>query len=309
MPASILVALSQSATPAGAQILASAPRGWQRYAIRPGDTLWDLAQRYHTSTSLVAKHNRLAGHGHFLRVGQVIEVPAASAGSRTPGSRRPPAPAITRTTYIVRAGDTLSAIGERRKVSLPALLKANRLASPHRIFPGQRLVIPVSGRARTPAPTRTRPAPYPTVIKSTPAANRAQLARASVPSRLQTKALIFATAKRHGVDPRLALAIGWQESGWNQRAVSSSNAIGTMQIMPTSGVWASGLVGRRLNILAARDNVTAGVAMLRALNRSAKNLDQVIAAYYQGLTSVRTRGMYRDTVAYVASVKALMKRM
>ena len=76
--------------------------------------------------------------------------------------------------------------------------------------------------------------------------------------------MIRRTALRHGVDPTLALAIGWQESGWNQQAVSVANAIGAMQVIPSSGDWASQLAGRRLDLLDAQDNVTAGVVILRA---------------------------------------------
>ena len=75
--------------------------------------------------------------------------------------------------------------------------------------------------------------------------------------------MIIDTARRHGVDPRLALAVSWQESGWNQRQVSVANAIGAMQVIPSSGEWASQMAGRRLNLLKTQDNITAGVVILR----------------------------------------------
>jgi hypothetical protein len=50
-----------------------------------------------------------------------------------------------------------------------------------------------------------------------------------------------------------------------------------------------------------------GVALLRMLTRAAP-LGQAIAGYYQGLSSVRTRGMYRDTRQYVASVLSLRRQ-
>jgi soluble lytic murein transglycosylase-like protein len=120
---------------------------------------------------------------------------------------------------------------------------------------------------------------------------------------------VVATARRHGVDPRLALAVAWQESGWDQRQVSVANAIGVMQVIPSSGQWASDMVGRRLDLLSTRDNITAGVVILRSLTRSAPTLDQAIAGYYQGLGSVQQNGMYADTKAYTASVKAVLARM
>ena len=66
---------------------------------------------------------------------------------------------------------------------------------------------------------------------------------------------------------------------------------------------------RRLDLLDTRDNITCGVALLRSLNRSARTQDEVIAAYYQGLTSVRERGYYDDTRLYVRQVRATMARL
>lgn len=81
-----------------------------------------------------------------------------------------------------------------------------------------------------------------------------------------------------------------------------------MQVIPSSGEWASELVGRKLNLLDPYDNATAGVAIIRALVSTSKTLDLAIAGYYQGQYSVSKHGMYADTKQYVASVKALMKQ-
>jgi soluble lytic murein transglycosylase-like protein len=45
---------------------------------------------------------------------------------------------------------------------------------------------------------------------------------------------IVAQAQAAGVDPNLALAIAQNESGFNQSAISSTGAIGVMQLMPTT---------------------------------------------------------------------------
>ena len=42
--------------------------------------------------------------------------------------------------------------------------------------------------------------------------------------------------------------------------------------------------------------------IIRALQASADSREQAIAGYYQGLYSVRTKGMYEDTKRYVANV-------
>ena len=139
--------------------------------------------------------------------------------------------------------------------------------------------------------------------------HREYLAAAPAPRRDEIKKLIVSTSKRHGVDPTLMLALSYQESGWNQRAVSVANAVGVMQVIPSGGQWASSLVGRRLDLLRTQDNITAGVVMLRALARATDRTEHQVAAYYQGLGALQKHGMYRDTKAYVKNVLALRKTM
>jgi LysM repeat protein len=268
------------------------------YRVRGGDTLSAIATRTRTPLATVFALNRLTARS-VIHPGQVLRVLGTAP-------RRAGAPATR--VYAVRSGDTLSSIAGRAQTTLPTLLKLNHLSATAVIIPGQRLRIPARSAVATSANTfagRT----YPPAIVAAANRNRAALARAHVPTRAQTRAMIVATARRHGLDPRLALAIGWQESGWNQRQVSVANAIGVMQVIPSSGQWASEMAGRRLNLLDTQDNITAGVVILRSLTRSATTLDAAIAGYYQGLGSVVANGMYADTKGYVAAVKAHLARM
>jgi LysM repeat protein len=269
------------------------------YKVRSGDTLSTIATRTKTPLGTIYKLNRLNSRS-VIHPGQSIKVKGtakASSGAKAGA-----------TAYTVRSGDTLSGIAARKGVSLAALLKANGLSSRSVIYPGKKLRVP-GGATKTSTNNTFAGRSYPQATVSSANRNRAALASASVPSRSQTRAMIVATARRHGVDPRLALAVAWQESGWNQRQVSVANAIGVMQVIPSSGQWASDMVGRRLNLMNTQDNITAGVAILRSLQRSAKNTDQAIAGYYQGLYSVQKNGMYADTKSYVAAVKAHRSRM
>ena len=127
-------------------------------------------------------------------------------------------------------------------------------------------------------------------------------------SRSKVRHTIAAKARRHGVDPHLALAIAWQESGWQQRRVSSAGALGAMQIMPGTGRWMSQVLGRRLNTRDLYHNASAGVGLIRLLRTEARPRIAV-AGYYQGLTGVRRHGMYPSTKLYVADVLALKKRI
>lgn len=276
----------------------SAGRTDGRYAVRPGDTLGGIAQRYGIGTRRLAAANRLAVNG-TLRIGQRLSIPGGQATTRrTVKTSRTSAAGSNRITYVVRSGDTVSGIAAKHGISQTMLIKINNLRSTT-IRAGQRLRVPGSAAAAT----------SPSGLGPTARANLAYLRSRPAPSRTKARAMIIATARRHGVDPRLALAIGWQESGWNQRNVSHKNAIGIMQCLPSTGQWMSGIVGRRLNLLEAGDNITCGVALLRTLGRTATSETEVIAGYYQGLASVRSRGMYQDTKQYVANVLYHKKRM
>ena len=121
---------------------------------------------------------------------------------------------------------------------------------------------------------------------------------------------VHSVAALHGVSPSLAAAVAWQESGFNNNMVSSANARGVMQVMP--GTWTyvqDNLADRPLDPSSATDNVHAGVLYLkRLLNDTGGDESAAIAGYYQGLSSVRSRGMYADTHRYVANVQALRNR-
>ncbi|GAA4356214.1 LysM peptidoglycan-binding domain-containing protein [Angustibacter luteus] len=275
------------------------------YLVRSGDTVSDIAHRLKVSPGTLLRLNHLDARGRIY-VGQHLKVPASALRAQTK-AKAARAAALRYTTYRVRSGDTLSAVAVRSRTSLATVLKLNHLHLSSVIHPGQALRVPRHAAARTSHNTfagRT----YSSAVVRAADANRHKLASRAVPGKEATKRMIVRTAKRYGVNPALALAVAWQESGWNQRQVSVANAIGTMQVIPSSGRWAGELVGRRLNLLNTQDNITAGVVILRALNHSAKTPDAAIAGYYQGLGSVQKNGMFADTKRYVASIKVLVKR-
>ncbi|GAA2033637.1 transglycosylase SLT domain-containing protein [Pseudokineococcus marinus] len=149
---------------------------------------------------------------------------------------------------------------------------------------------------------------YPGSTTQAATANRDALLARPVPGRDEMRRMVRDTALRWGVDPALAQAVAFQESGFNMRAVSPANAVGVMQVIPSSGRWAADLSGQDIDLLDPQDNVTAGVVILRSLVRSAPDQASAIGGYYQGLASVRSRGMYADTRRYVASVQTLMRQ-
>ncbi len=305
---------------------AAAPAGGATYTVKPGDTLGAIAARHNVGLADVFSWNNLNMRS-VIYPGQKIKVGAGGAAptpaaAPVPGglasTSAPAAPAAPASgSYTVKAGDTLSAIASRHGVKLSELLSANRLGMTSVIYPGNKLAIPgANGQPAAPQPaasvTPLVPSSflgfsYPAAVVSSANENKALLNASPVPSRAEMRNIVADTARRMGVEPSLALAFAHQESGFDQRAVSPANAIGTMQVIPTSGQWASDLVGRKLNLLDPYDNATAGVAIIRQLLATSKDRDTAIAGYYQGQYSVSKYGMYDDTKAYVAAIKAHQK--
>jgi LysM repeat protein len=276
-----------------------------------GDTLGAIAARHGVPLSSIFSWNNLNGSS-IIYPGQKIKVSGGSA----PAAPSAPAPAPAATpvagtgTYTIKAGDTLSSIASRHNVSLSALMSVNTVSATTVIYPGQKLTIPgttslqPAGETKPLVPSSFLGFTYPPAVVSSANENKALLNASPVPSRDEMKTIVADTARRMGVSPSLALAFAEQESGFDQRAVSPANAIGTMQVIPSSGQWASDLVGRKLNLLDPYDNATAGVAIIRALIATSTDLDNAIAGYYQGQYSVSKYGMYDDTKRYVESIKA-----
>ncbi|MCC9175079.1 lytic transglycosylase domain-containing protein [Arthrobacter sp. zg-Y179] len=285
------------------------------YTVVSGDTLSAIAGKHGVSLSSVLAANGLTLTS-VIYPGQSIRIdgqaPAAAPAAPTAPTGAAPG---TGGTYTVAAGDTLSAIAAKHGVSLSGIMASNGLSQTSVIRPGQKITVDgstVSVTAAAPvaaAPTDLVPNTflhytYPEHTVADANLNKQTLNSMPVPSRAQMQQIVADTAVQMGVDPALAQAFALQESGFDQRAVSPANAIGTMQVIPSSGEWASQLVGRQLNLLDPYDNATAGVAIISALTRSSDSLENAIASYYQGQYSVTTYGMFADTRNYVSSVLA-----
>jgi soluble lytic murein transglycosylase-like protein len=94
-------------------------------------------------------------------------------------------------------------------------------------------------------------------------------------------------ARRHRVEPRLVLAVMHVESRYNAFAVSDQNAMGLMQMLPSTGEWLAPQVGVAWSgpqtLFDPISNVRLGVAYLRQLlDRYDDNLDAALAAYNWG---------------------------
>lgn len=253
----------------------------KRYRVRPGDTPSGIAVRYHAWTAQLLRIN----HTSTLYAGDVILVPVVTRAVREHRAE------IGKHRHGPKAKATTSS---KPKKAAPKKAAPKKAAPEKAAKPGKKKASKKHrGKQKSRAPHHVRHA-------------RGWHHRGA--SRAVVRRAIVTKAKRFGVNPALALAVSWQESGWQHDRVSSAGAIGAMQIMPGTGQWMSTMVGRRLNIKDLHDNVTAGVVLLRWL-RDEAGPRVAVAGYYQGLAGVRRHGMYGSTKRYVANVHALRKRI
>ncbi len=302
--------------PVAVALLATASAGgWTTYRVKSGDTLTEIANRFDVSVEKLIEANKLPGNGDLIYIGSALKIPvpkpavtksSTKAKAAESGKKTKSAPATTKTVLVphkVVLGDTLIGLAAKFDTTQAAITKANHLSSTV-ILLNSTLKIPVQKKVKLDNTFAGRT--YPDAVVKAAAHNRSLLAERKVPDKAATRKLIVKTAKALDVDPALALAVAWQESGWNQRRVSVANAIGIMQVIPSTGRWISSVVGKDLNLLDPKENVIAGVSLLKFLTGAASTRDAV-AGYYQGLSSVQKNGMHADTKRYVDNVLSLRK--
>ena len=267
------------------------------HTVRRGEHLTGIARSYGVSVRAIVTANRIANPSRIY-AGQRIVIPATTTAAAKPKPSRSSAPKATSTarrSHTVQRGEHLTGIARRYGVKLSDIAAANGIANPSRIYAGQRLVIPGTGAA--PAPSRKASVP--------------RSVAAVMKQRDDMRRLIVAEARRYDVPASLALAVAWQESGWRQNVVSHAGAIGVMQLLPATGEWVgTSMLGQRVDLRSARDNVRAGVRLLdHYLARYDGNVDLVLAAYYQGQTAADRHGVYPVSRPYVASIRALVRML
>lgn len=279
------------------------------YIVRPGDTLSEIAAGHDTTVDRIVSSNDLHSSGDRITAGESLEIPAAhgrpsSSPGRASGDATADDGARRIVDYTVRRGDTPSGLAVRFHAWTAEVVEMNGPV----LRVGERIKIPVVvAAARQDGGAADAPSSSAPSGASDSASRSSSSSTQAGPSRAAVRRVIAATARRHGVDPDLALAVAWQESGWQMHHVSSAGAIGAMQVLPATGRWMSGVVSRPLNLRDVEDNATAGVVLLDLLLERARPR-VAVAGYYQGLAGVRRHGMYRDTKRYVANVLALHRQ-
>src|SRR5690625_4813569 len=174
---------------------------------------------------------------------------ATHANSRTTRARRPKfvrntvkLAAITAlglaatASYTISSGDTLSAIAAAHGLTVSEIAEHNGIADPDHIVAGDTIELP--GSSGEGQPEEGQPGEEQSAAEEPAPEEPAPEEPAPAPiSEGDVGALIDQVAAQHGWNPSFVKAIAWQESGWNQNAVSPAGARGIMQVMPATGEW------------------------------------------------------------------------
>lgn len=108
------------------------------------DTLLGLEKGTLATLNPALRHSATPPRPYDLRVPAAHGSTLVASLAQLP-EWRPPQPLTV--THRVRRGETLGSIARQYRTSVDAIMRANRLRSAHRIWPGQRLEIPVRGSA------------------------------------------------------------------------------------------------------------------------------------------------------------------
>ena len=250
----------------------------EHYTVRWGDTLTWIAQAHGMSLQRLAKVNGLDPYG-ILVAGTVLRIPGHHATVthqsvlRTHGGHR----------ITVQWGDTLSGIAARYGTTFTHLAEMNGLDPGGVLLAGSTLIVP-GHAAQTAAPVASG-------------------------GDFDAQRSIDGWSAHYGVNPHLARAVAWMESGYHTGVVSSVGAWGVMQIMPDTWSFVETLIGHPV-ARTPDGNVRIGVAYLHhLLNEFGGSERLALAAYYQGPAGVRRYGVLPASQIYIADVLALKARM
>ncbi len=268
------------------------------HIVEPGETLSEISRAHSISLDQLIALNDLADPD-ALSVGQVLKLRALTSPSPDAPSPAREAAGVPPNEYVVRPGDTLSAIARAFGVSLRALIDANQLADPNQLYVGQHIALPASA-----TPIRPSPSPSPSPVPPKPSSPIP--ASPTTPPDDAPTALLQRLSEQYGVDPALVKAMAWLESGGKPQALSRSHALGLLQVTPGTFEYVQrALVRRPLDRNKIEDNAEAGVAYIGSLLRWAADESKALAAFIQGPGSIESDGIRPATDQAVRAVLAL----
>ncbi|GAB6140759.1 LysM peptidoglycan-binding domain-containing protein [Methylosoma difficile] len=114
----------------------------QVYAVKKGDTIWSISQRFSVSAKDLADWNKITTKTPLL-AGRKLSIKASTPQLASSSS------AIRLIHYTVGKGDSLNHIAKKFNVSIPDLRKSNNDALAKGLRPGQKLKILIDGQPRS----------------------------------------------------------------------------------------------------------------------------------------------------------------
>jgi hypothetical protein len=178
--------------------------------------------------------------------------------------------------HTVEPGESLWSIAAVNGLTVEELAAANGLSPDAWLVAGDTVMIPPAGGA-------TSVPPYPT-------------------DEIVSPEQVGSIAAEQGMSAPLVQSIAWNESAFNNAAVSSAGARGVMQIMPDTWTFITGqLADHPLDPASATDNVKAGVLYLHYLyHLKGGDGDATVASYFQG---PNREDLLPETETYVREIR------
>jgi LysM repeat protein len=179
--------------------------------------------------------------------------------------------------YVVKPGDSLTAIAKRHGTTLSTLTRINRIDPARPLLIGTKLRLP---------------------------------AAVTVANVSSVRESLDKWSAAYSVDSRLARALAWMESGYNNSVVSPVGAQGVMQLLPSTWDYVERvLIGHAVQH-DADGNVHVGMALLHHLLGVFRGNERLaLSAWYQGERSVKKVGPFKVSKVFVSDVEALKARM
>ena len=120
---------------------------WVRHRIKSGETISNIATRYHTSIRTIKRVNHM--RSNMLQVGHSLTIPVASkslstyklsANQRKKSLQNTPRQGV-KLNYVVQLGDTFWGLAQQHQVGVRQLARWNGMAPRDTLTPGQQLII------------------------------------------------------------------------------------------------------------------------------------------------------------------------
>jgi membrane-bound lytic murein transglycosylase D len=106
------------------------------HVVRPGDSLWNIAKRYGTTTQEIERLNRVTASN--ITLGQVLKIVLGAPPPLAKIELPKPRPG---TTYTVRKGDTLQSIAKSHNTTVERLLALNKIQPHSKLQLGQKIIV------------------------------------------------------------------------------------------------------------------------------------------------------------------------